>query len=116
MCENCFADVVINPEQRIKSMQRRLKADYGHWVHKVVAEREPNSEHLMSWSNNADRRCKTFKELEDNGTPPGTYAYDHIVNRYIAQDKHNMRQHASRYGGGGYDRHTRREVKWGKPH
>ena len=87
MCEACFADVVKNPGHRILSMQNRLEADPKHWLHKVKADREPSSQHLMSWNNNADRRCKTFNELEENQTPLGTYAYDHNKNRYTAQDK-----------------------------
>ena len=114
MCEDCFNDVVLNPEQRIMSMQKRLKKDFSHWVHYVRADREPNSEYLMSWANNADRRCKTFTELEENSTPTGTYAYDHIMNRYTQEDKRQMRKHASRYqasGSGGYDRHYDRDNK-----
>ena len=53
----------------------------------VLAWKEPTSEELVSWDTGADRRWMTFKDLVENGTPQGTWAYDSVRNRYTHADK-----------------------------
>ena len=89
-------------------MKDRCKADVRHWIHQVREEKEPTAEYLCSWANNADRRYKSFDELEDNGTKEQSYAYEDPRNRFTPKDKAKIQGHLARGQGstGGYDRRS----------
>ena len=96
----------MNPARRVESMKDRCKYDARHWIHNVREDKEPTAKYLVSWANNADRRWRSFDELEENGTKEMTYAYEHAQNRFSAKDKVKIQGHLARGrgSGGGYDR------------
>ena len=51
----------------------------------------------MSWENNADRRYKSFDQIEDEGkTKERTYAYQVEHNRYTYADKRSIKSNDRR--------------------